>query len=81
MVDDLEDSVLKGLFLFPQRILYRGDFLDNNTTEFFIGGTKVKIVNPKDEPNRDEVEKILSSIALLYRNTLKNSEHRKDKQG
>lgn len=55
--------------------------MDNNYTEFFIGGTKVKIVNPKDEPNRDEVEKILNSIALLYRNTLQNHEHRKEKQG
>lgn len=56
-------------------------FLDDNSTDFFIGGTKVRIVNPKDEPNRDEVEKILSSIALLYRNTLQNPEHRKDKKG
>lgn len=56
-------------------------FLDDNSTEFFIGGTKVRIVNPKDEPNRDEVEKILSSIALLYRNTLQNPEQRKGKQG
>lgn len=55
--------------------------MDNNSTEFFIGGTKVRIVNPKDEPNRDEVEKILNSIALLYRNTLRNPEQRKDKQG
>lgn len=56
-------------------------FLDDNSTDFFIGGTKVRIVNPKDEPNRDEVEKILSSIALLYRNTLQNPEQRKGKQG
>lgn len=48
--------------------------MDKDTTEFFLGGTKVKIVAPKENAYKDEIEKILNTIALLYKNTLKNSE-------
>lgn len=48
--------------------------LDKDTTEFFLGGTKVKIADPKENAGKDEIEKILNTIALLYKNTLKNPE-------
>ena len=54
--------------------------MDKDTTEFFLGGTKVKIVVPKENADKDEIEKILNTIALLYKNTLKNSENKNHKQ-
>lgn len=54
--------------------------LDKDTTEFFLGGTKVKIVVPKENADKDEIEKILNTIALLYKNTLKNLENKNYKQ-
>lgn len=54
--------------------------LDKDTTEFFLGETKVKIADPKENAGKDEIEKILNTIALLYKNTLKNSENKNYKQ-
>lgn len=54
--------------------------LDKDTTEFFLGETKVKIADPKENVGKDEIEKILNTIALLYKNTLKNSENKNYKQ-
>lgn len=54
--------------------------LDKDITEFFLGETKVKIVAPKENVGKDEIEKILNTIALLYKNTLKNSENKNYKQ-
>lgn len=54
--------------------------LDKDTTEFFLGETKVKIVDPKENVGKDEIEKILNTIALLYKNTLKNPEDKNHEQ-
>lgn len=54
--------------------------LDKDTTEFFLGGTKVKIADPKENAGKDEIEKILDTIALLYKNTLKNPEDKNHEQ-
>ena len=54
--------------------------LDKDTTEFFLGETKVKIADPKENVGKDEIEKILNTIALLYKNTLKNPEDKNYKQ-
>lgn len=54
--------------------------LDKDITEFFLGETKVKIADPKENAGKDEIEKILNTIALLYKNTLKNSENKNYKQ-
>lgn len=54
--------------------------LDKETTEFFPGETKVKIVAPKENVGKDEIEKILNTIALLYKNTLKNPEDKNHEQ-
>lgn len=54
--------------------------LDKDTTEFFLGGTKVKIADPKENAGKDEIEKILNTIALLYKNTLKNPEDKNHEQ-
>ena len=54
--------------------------LDKDITEFFLGGTKVKIVAPKENADKDEIEKILNTIALLYKNTLKNPEDKNHEQ-
>ncbi|HIU49840.1 MAG TPA: hypothetical protein IAD22_02335 [Candidatus Limousia pullorum] len=54
--------------------------MDKDITEFFLGGTKVKIVAPKENADKDEIEKILNTIALLYKNTLKNPEDKNYKQ-
>lgn len=50
--------------------------LNKDTAEFFLGGTKVKIVAPKENAGKDEIEKILNTIALLYKNTLNDSENK-----
>lgn len=54
--------------------------LDKDTTEFFLGETKVKIAAPKENAGKDEIEKILDTIALLYKNTLKNPEDKNHEQ-
>lgn len=54
--------------------------LDKDTTEFFLGETKVKIVAPKENVGKDEIEKILNIMALFYKSTLKNSENKNYKQ-
>ncbi len=54
--------------------------LDKDITEFFLGETKVKIADPKENAGKDEIEKILNTIALLYKNTLKNSEDKNHEQ-
>ena len=54
--------------------------MDKDITEFFLGETKVKIADPKENAGKDEIEKILNTIALLYKNTLKNSENKNYKQ-
>lgn len=54
--------------------------LDKDITEFFLGGTKVKIVAPKENADKDEIEKILNIMALFYKNTLKNLENKNYKQ-
>lgn len=54
--------------------------LDKDITEFFLGETKVKIVAPKENAGKDEIEKILNTIALLYKNTLKNPEDKNHEQ-
>lgn len=54
--------------------------LDKDTTEFFLGETKVKIADPKENADKDEIEKILNTIALLYKNTLKNPEDKNHEQ-
>lgn len=54
--------------------------LDKDTTEFFLGETKVKIADPKENAVKDEIEKILNTIALLYKNTLKNPEDKNHEQ-
>lgn len=54
--------------------------MDKDTTEFFLGETKVKIADPKENAGKDEIEKILNTIALLYKNTLKNSEDKNHEQ-
>lgn len=54
--------------------------LDKDITEFFLGETKVKIADPKENVGKDEIEKILNTIALLYKNTLKNPEDKNHEQ-
>lgn len=54
--------------------------LDKDTTEFFLGETKVKIAAPKENAGKDEIEKILNTIALLYKNILKNPEDKNHEQ-
>lgn len=54
--------------------------MDKDTTEFFLGETKVKIADPKENAVKDEIEKILNTIALLYKNTLKNPEDKNHEQ-
>lgn len=54
--------------------------LDKDITEFFLGETKVKIADPKENAGKDEIEKILNTIALLYKNTLKNPEDKNHEQ-
>lgn len=54
--------------------------LDKDTTEFFLGETKVKIADPKENAGKDEIEKILNTIALLYKNTFKNPEDKNHEQ-
>lgn len=54
--------------------------MDKDTAEFFLGGTKVKIVPPKENAGKDETEKILNTIALLYKNTLRDSENKNSNQ-
>lgn len=54
--------------------------MDKDTTEFFLGETKVKITDPKENAGKYEIEKILNTIALLYKNTLKNPEDKNHEQ-